>query len=91
MFGIGMPELMIIMALALVVIGPQKLPELARSIGKGLAELRRATDDLQRDMTTQAATPPKPDLPEASVPGAAAQSATRADAVGSEARPGSAA
>jgi TatA/E family protein of Tat protein translocase len=44
MFGIGMPELLLILALALIVLGPKKLPELARALGKGMAEFRRATD-----------------------------------------------
>ncbi len=47
MFGIGMPELMIIFAIALIVIGPAKLPELARSLGKTLNEFKRATDDFK--------------------------------------------
>ncbi len=47
MFGIGMPELLLIMALALIVIGPKKLPDIARALGRGLAEFRRATDDLK--------------------------------------------
>lgn len=50
MFGIGMPELLIIMAIALVVIGPQKLPELARSLGKGLSEFKRATEGFKQTM-----------------------------------------
>jgi sec-independent protein translocase protein TatA len=50
MFGIGMPELIIILVLALVVIGPQKLPELARSLGKGLGEFKRASNDFRRNM-----------------------------------------
>lgn len=52
MFGIGMPELMIIMVIALIVIGPQKLPELARSLGKGLAEFKKATDDFKQSVDT---------------------------------------
>jgi len=47
MFGIGMPELLLILALALIVLGPKKLPELAKTLGKGLAEFRRATDEIK--------------------------------------------
>ncbi|MSP38041.1 MAG: twin-arginine translocase TatA/TatE family subunit [Deltaproteobacteria bacterium] len=47
MFGIGMSELILILGLALIVLGPKKLPELAKTLGKGLAEFRRATDDLK--------------------------------------------
>lgn len=47
MFGIGMPELLLVLALALIVIGPKKLPDLARALGRGLAEFRRATDELK--------------------------------------------
>jgi len=41
MFGIGGPELLIICVVALIVIGPQKLPEMLRSLGKGVAEFKR--------------------------------------------------
>jgi TatA/E family protein of Tat protein translocase len=51
MFGIGMPELILIMALALIVLGPKKLPEIARALGKGLAEFRRATDELKDELS----------------------------------------
>jgi Tat protein translocase TatB subunit len=47
MLGIGMPELLLILALALIVLGPKKLPELARALGKGMAELRRATEEIK--------------------------------------------
>jgi sec-independent protein translocase protein TatA len=56
MFGIGMPELVIIMVIALIVLGPQKLPELARSLGKGLAEFKRASSDFRRSMDEEART-----------------------------------
>jgi Tat protein translocase TatB subunit len=49
MFGIGMTELMVILVIGLVVIGPKKLPGLARSLGKSLAEFRRASDDMRRE------------------------------------------
>ncbi|MCD6581587.1 MAG: twin-arginine translocase subunit TatB [Desulfuromusa sp.] len=47
MFGIGMTEMVLIAALALIILGPKKLPALARSLGKGFAEFKRATNDLK--------------------------------------------
>lgn len=47
MFGIGMTEMVLIAALALVILGPKKLPDLARSLGKGFAEFKRATNELK--------------------------------------------
>lgn len=49
MFGpIGMPELILIFLVALLVFGPRKLPELGKSLGRGLAEFKRASEDLKR-------------------------------------------
>jgi sec-independent protein translocase protein TatB len=50
MFGIGPIEFAVVLVVALLVMGPKKLPELARTIGRGLAEFRRASNDLRRSI-----------------------------------------
>jgi TatA/E family protein of Tat protein translocase len=83
MFGsIGMPELIIILTLALIIFGPRKLPELGRSLGKSLGEFKRASNELRNTLdeeirieeerstaqkAAEPATPPPP--PTASAPG----------------------
>jgi sec-independent protein translocase protein TatA len=50
-FGkLGMPELILILALALIIFGPRKLPEIGRSIGKGIREFRQATTEMQKSI-----------------------------------------
>lgn len=50
MFGIGMPELLLILAVALIVIGPKKLPDLARSLGRAMGEFKKATTELKESI-----------------------------------------
>ena len=50
MFGIGMPEMILILAVALIVIGPKKLPDLAKSLGRALGEFKKATKDFKESI-----------------------------------------
>jgi len=50
MFGIGLPEMILILALALIVVGPDKLPDLARSVAKGVLELKKTVNALKEDL-----------------------------------------
>jgi sec-independent protein translocase protein TatA len=51
MFGsLGMPELIVIFVIALIIFGPRKLPELGRSLGRSIAEFKKATNELQNTL-----------------------------------------
>ena len=50
MFGIGMPEMLVILALALIVIGPKKLPDLAKSLGRAMREFKKATSEFKESI-----------------------------------------
>ena len=52
MFGIGMPELLLLLAIALIVVGPKKLPELAKALGRGIAEFKKATNEIKESLET---------------------------------------
>ncbi len=66
MFGsLGFQEILIILALALLIFGPRKLPEIGRTLGKSLGEFRRATNELKRSIeqevrAEEVKTPPQP-------------------------------
>ena len=54
MFGpLGLPELIFIMVLALLIFGPRKLPEIGRTLGRGMAEFRKASSELKRTIDTE--------------------------------------
>jgi TatA/E family protein of Tat protein translocase len=53
MFNIGLPELMIIAAIALIVFGPQKLPELAKALGKAMREFKKATEEMKESFEAE--------------------------------------
>lgn len=53
MFGIGLPEMIVIMAVALVVVGPDKLPELARSVAKGVNELKKTMNQVKDSLSEE--------------------------------------
>ena len=50
MFGLGAPELIVILIVALVIFGPKKLPELGKSLGQGIREFRRGTSGLKEEL-----------------------------------------
>jgi len=63
MFGIGMTELLVILVVALIVFGPTRLPELARSLGRAMGEFRRASTDLRQTFNESIQDPKPPPAP----------------------------
>ncbi len=50
MFGIGFTEILVILVIALIAIGPEKLPEIAKALGRAFGEFKKATDDLKKSV-----------------------------------------
>jgi len=50
MFGMGMPEVLLILAIALIVLGPKKLPEIAKALGRSIAEFKKATQEFRENL-----------------------------------------
>jgi len=93
MFGIGMTEMLVIAVIALVVLGPKRLPELARTLGRTLAEFRRSATDLRRefsDVTGETRIDPPTRLPAKSdpEPGSDAPGQPASEAPDAQAAPG---
>jgi TatA/E family protein of Tat protein translocase len=63
MFNIGPQELLVILLVALVIVGPKRLPELSRTIGRGLREFRKAQDEVRRTINLSLDEPPEPASP----------------------------
>src|SRR5919106_4501370 len=55
MFGLGVPELIFILLLALLIFGPKKLPEIGRTLGRGMSEFRKASNELTRTLNVELA------------------------------------
>ena len=64
MGSLGLPEIAFIFILALLIFGPKKLPEIGRTVGKGVAEFRKATNELKRTLNTELALEETPEPPQ---------------------------
>lgn len=56
MFGVGFPELLMILAIALIVIGPKRLPDIAKALGRAMGEFRRATEEFKQSINEETRT-----------------------------------
>ena len=94
MFNVGPTELMVILVLALIVFGPKKLPEMGKSIGKGLREFRKAQMDIRneiseglRDTPSSQTASASPDAPATGTPASDGHTAAVADGQGTSEQP----
>ncbi|HYU31804.1 MAG TPA: twin-arginine translocase TatA/TatE family subunit [Thermoanaerobaculia bacterium] len=63
MFGLGVPELLFILVLALLIFGPKRLPEIGRTLGRGMSEFRKASNELKRTINVELALDEQPEPP----------------------------
>jgi len=96
MFGLGIAEITVILLVALLVLGPKRLPDAARSLGRSLAEFRRASNDIRNALVLESSPEPGPPLAKPSVPStpkppvdASANVIRPSESVGPAAPPGS--
>ena len=68
--NLGMPEILLIMVIALLVFGAKRLPEIGNSLGKGIREFKKSMREVTEDIDTPA---PRRDLPRNDLPGAGPQ------------------
>lgn len=63
MFGLGTPEIILIVIVILVLFGAKKIPEFMQGIGKGVKEFKKATSDIEKEITETPKEKPKPNEP----------------------------
>jgi sec-independent protein translocase protein TatA len=85
MGNLGIQEMIIIFVIALIIFGPKKMPEIGKSLGKGIAEFKKASSDLMRTWEEEASVEKKPaETPAAQTASTAADANTKTDGIGAQ-------